>query len=249
MRAKYNNYVLPEGRWNISKTMTSNENAARQELTITHQVSIDGMLQGASAAVIEAQYTLLMLAYSVNNFDFIVYLPSGIISQRLSLFALGSLGGVRVMQKPSLQGLENAQYTTYLPVKIALEAEYGSDNAPDKALSSFDETLNFDGGGPLFDWYRPIKGLPTKGQVRQADTYRAVQSGKATGFGSYPQLGTVSGAPSPIFGIDALNKNPQVSLGSPEKRGSVYINWPISWEYSFESASPLFGVPNRWPIG
>jgi hypothetical protein len=246
MRAKYNTYTLPEGRWSISKVMHSNENTARQEMTVTHKVDIDGHLSGANAAAIEAQYTLLTAAYATNGFDFIVFLPSGRISDRLSLLSRGSLAGVRVMQKPSIQSLEHGQYALYLPVKISLEAEYISGTSA--MLTAFEETLDFEGGGPLFDWYRPIRGLPSKGFVRQADTYRATQSGKAVGFGDYPSLGTISGAPGPIFGIELLNRNPKVSRGSPEKRGLVYINWPISWTYEFESSSPLFGSPNRWPF-
>jgi hypothetical protein len=247
MRARYNGFTFPEGRWSISKTISSNENAAKQEITVIHRVDIDGRLQGTSPSQIEAQYNLLNAAYSVNGFDFTVFLPTGGLSNRLSLSARDAIGGVRVVQKPSIGQLENGQYVTYLPVKISLEAEYGSDNAPINALVSFQENLRFDGGGPISAWYRPIKGRPTKGMVRQADTYRAVQSGSAVGFSDYPQLGTISGAPPPIFGINMLNKNPDVNLGTPELRGRVYINWPIEWTYEFESSSPLFGTPNRWP--
>lgn len=249
MQAKYNTFTFPEGRWSIVKTIQSNENDARQELTVTHRVEIDGRLQATSAAGIEAQYSLLTAAYNTNNFDFIVYLPTGAVSDRLSLLKEGAIGGVRVTQKPSIGPLENGQYVTYLPVKITLEAEYVSANAPTVMLSAFEETLSFEGGGPIYDWYRPIKGYPSKGVVAQADTYRAIQSGRAVGYLDYPRLGTISGAPAPIFGIANLNRNPRVSRGNAEKRGSTYINFPVTWEYSFESASPLFGSPNAWPIG
>ncbi len=249
LTARYRSFTFPEGRWSISKTLQGNENPAKQELTVTHRVAIDGRLQATSAAGIEAQYALLSAAYAVNGGDFLVFLPTGARSDQLSLLSLDALGGVRVTQKPSLGSLENAQYVTYLPVTITLEAEYVSGNSPLNALSSFEESLSFEGGGPVQDWYRPIKGTPSKGIVRQADTYRATQTGKAVGYFDYPRLGTTAGAPPPIFGIDALNRNPQVSLGSPEKLGSSYVNFPVSWTYEFESATPLFGTPNRWPIG
>lgn len=249
MRAKYNSFTFPEGRWSISKTITSKENDAQQEIAVVHRVEIDGRLQAATPAAIEAQYTLLATAYASNGFDFLVYLPTGAISERLSLLSNDAKGGVRVLQKPSISSLENGQYATYLPVKIVLEAEYDSPNAPTTLLVSFEETLHFEGGGPIYDWYRPIKGFPTKGMVRQADTYRAVQSGTAVGYNQYPSLGTISGAPPPIFGINKLNKNPQVSLGTPtDVKGGSYNSWPISWTYEFESATPLFGTPTLWPL-
>lgn len=246
MRAKYNTFTFPDGRWSISKSITSNENEAHQELSTIHRVDIDGRLQADSAALIEAQYTLLTRAYSVNGEDFLVFLPTGGISERLSLRSAGSLGGVRVIQKPSIEGLENGQYTTYLPVKISLEAEYPSTNS-DILLTSFRETVNFEGGGPVHGWYRPIRGLPTKGIVRQLDTYRATQSGSAVGYLDYPRLGTIAGAPPPIWGFQHLNANPRVSRDSAELHNGSYINWPITWSYEFESATPLFGSPNLWP--
>lgn len=246
MRARYNGYTLPEGRWSISKSITSNENEAKQELSQIHTISIDGRLQGASAAAIEAQYSLITAAYAYNGFDFVVFLPSGAISDRLSLLTRDAIGGVRVTQKPSVESLENAQYTTYLPIKLVLEAEYPNAGIS-SALVSFRETVTFEGGGPVLDWYRPIRGVPTKGIVRQIDTYRAVQSGEAVGYADYPRLGTTAGPPAPIWGIQNLNKNPQVTLGSPERRGSTYINFPLQWSYEFESATPLFGRPNLWP--
>lgn len=246
MRARYNGYTLPEGRWNISKQISTTFNEAKQALSSIHTISIDGRLQGTNAAAIEAQYTLITAAYASNGFDFVVFLPTGAISERLSLLTRDAIGGVRVTQNPSVESLENAQYTTYLPIRIMLEAEYPAAGVS-SLLVSFRESVAFEGGGPVLDWYRPIVGVPTRGIVRQIDTYRAVQSGEAVGYSDYPRLGTPAGAPPPIWGIQNLNRNPQITQGSPERRGGTYLNFPLQWSYEFESASPLFGSPNLWP--
>ncbi len=122
MQASYNSHTLPEGRWSITKTLTSNENAARQELTVIHRIEIDGQLQGAGSTAIETAFVAIHNAYSVNGGDFIVTLPDSSISDRLSLYSSLAIGGVRVLQKPSLSSLANGQYATYLPVKIILES-------------------------------------------------------------------------------------------------------------------------------
>ncbi len=72
--------------------------------------------------------------------------------------------------------------------------------------------------------------------------YRATQTGQAVGLYGYPPV------PPPLF-PGKLEEGGRPTLGSPRLRNGVYVDWPVSWSYSFVSATPLVGFPNRWPAG
>lgn len=162
--------------------------------------------------------------------------PAG--ASQLSLLNLNSIDGVKIIQRPSFPTLQNAAYVTWLPFTFVLEAEYPVNDAA-SILLEFEETVTFEGGGPVFGWWKPLVGFPVRQQVRMADTYRATQAGRAVGYLGRPP------AAAPLW-LGALNRFPGYSIRSPRRRGNSFINYETTWQYEFESAVPLQGNPSAW---
>lgn len=151
-----------------------------------------------------------------------------------------TIGGIRVIEPPHYPYGSGAEYVNYRRFRVGLEADLiVSGDAP--IYLTFQETLTTSGGGPGYAWTSPIGGLPQRQIVRQNLTYRAVQSGFAVGFKSYPT------APPPLF-PGSLVQSPDIAITSPQRRGSDFMSFGIQWQYVYESNQPMFGVPNSQPF-
>ena len=116
----------------------------------------------------------------------------------------------------------------------------GVDPSTAAAMTSFTETLTFEGGGPKFIWLPAINGAPQKQQVYGQTTYRATQQGKAVGLMGFPP------PPPPVFGADKLISAPKFTEVSPTRTGLGFQGYTVTWLYTFEDGSPLIGVPHVW---
>ncbi len=238
MLIKYGTYSIPAGRSEISHTRQLTYNSAEQPLSEVVRVQVDSRLKANDSPTMDLLVKQLLTGFNNNGKDFIVYLPNGTTASQLSLRTNDALGGVRIIQRPSFSTLQNAAYVTWLPFTFILEAEIPVTNAAN-LLTEFEETLTFEGGGPVNAWWKPLVGAPQRQQVRQFDTYRATQTGSAVGYLSRP-------SPPPPLWLNAMNKFPSASKKSPKRFGDDYKNFGISWTYDFESDSPLVGNPNAW---
>lgn len=239
MISKYGTYAFGEGRCNISRSIRNVENDARQVVSQIVRLEVEARLGGTTtAAAMDTAVRNLLTAFESNGKDFVVYLPDGSTASQLSLYSAPAMGGVRVIEGPTLPSLANAAYVTWLPVTFVLEAEYPADNAGGLLLD-FEETITFEGGGPQYGWLKPLVGVPQRQLLRQRDTYRATQSGFSIGAFARPL------PPNPLW-LNALMKNPSAIKRSPKRRGGTYTDFYTAWEYTFESDSPLVGNPNVW---
>lgn len=236
MVPKYGNYAHPIGECEISLTADVVENDAYEPIEVIRRVQVSGLLLADSPAAMNAKVSALQAAYSANGYDFRVYLPNGTTVSRLTLLNAGSNGGVRITQLPSFPSIAGAGYVTNLKYTLALEARYPVANSS-SLLKSFEETLTFEGGGPVYGWLKPLAGKPVKQLLRQNDTYRATQTGSAVGAYSRPS------PPSPLWASSMLVA-PTTTKRSPLRRGSGFVDYGISWSYQFESDSPLRAEPN-----
>ncbi len=243
MIASYNNYRHALGECDIALSQENVETDAHQITSTVVRLRIAGMLGGTTtAAQMDAKFRRLLNAYSVSGKDFLVFLPDGTTRTRLCLTTANALGGVRVVRPPSIDGLRNAQYTTYLPYTIELEAEYAAPLAG-LYLTDFSETITREGGKPLVRWQYPLRGKPILQQVRQQDTYRVRQVGFAVGFLAYPDIETVAPELWPAFRIDSR----EPTKVSPRRKGDSLQGFRIEWDREYESTRPLIGGPNIWP--
>lgn len=239
MHCRLGNYEFPEGRVEITRRDTPEFNDARQVISNTIRLDCSSALYASSASEMDGLVTLLLQAFQQGGNDFLVFLPGGSVRTQLCLLNSGAIGGVRVVQPPTIESLKNGGYVTWLPFSFALEAEYPA-AAAGALYREWSESITFD---PLTReaWLLCLHGSHQKQQVRERPFYRAVQSGRAVGYLGYPS------PPRPIWFNAWMNRDTQPDLESPRRRGSDYVDYPISWRYEFQSDRPLSGVPNPWP--
>ncbi len=239
MYLKYGSYQHSTSEAAVSFLIAPRFNDGGQVYLQTHRWTIQGMLFGSSATDLDSQWADLQFAYARNGLSIGLYHDDGSVTCR-ELRTQDCLGGTRVVDGPSSQ-FEPGTHTTFLPYQIVVEGDIPASNI---THVSFREELTFEGGGPLFVHLEPLFGKPVKQLVKTDTTFRVIQEGEAIGFLGYPNPA------GPIFGAGNLLKAPKIRLESPRRSGPVgkpnYSEFPINWQYVFESSAPLLGIPNRW---
>lgn len=199
---------------------------------------IRGLIVSSSgAADLDSKVQAIKAAYRDGR-DLRILLPDGSNSTHYLLNA-ACLGGTRVVSPPSFPSFASAAGVTNLEFVAVIEGEVVASGAP-TSLLSFEETLQFTGGGPLDGHIETLAGSPIKQRLRQYTTYRATQSGSAVGYLSYPAY------PAPIWPAAEVIPSRRTSSRSPRRKGSNYTEFPISWSYEFAASSPLAGRPHFW---
>lgn len=185
--------------------------------------------------------SLLENVLSRPNEDLTFYNDSGGIAARLP--NLGSITGTRFFG-PTWPDSMGPMWATLQRFQFYAEAEYPYPAAVN-ALLWFSETLDFVGGGPIRKHRLALNTPPQRQLVYLYSIYQVTQHGEASGYAGYPT------PPAPIF-PDALMRNPNFTRTGPERVGNLsqalagHQGYKISWNYYFESATPLVGVPNLW---
>jgi hypothetical protein len=189
----------------------------------------------ASQASIRSAIQALEAAYSRQGQDAGLYHDDGSASPHV-LDSGSSIGGVRVLSLDYPQG-DGGEYATARTATITLEADYPVSG---DVLLSFSESLRFVGTcGPRKVWAQVLNGAPQRQTVNQRTTQTITQSGSAVGWLAEPRL------PGPLFpSLEHVDRR-EVSPGAPTLEGQRFVNWPLSWTYHFESASPLNARPHR----
>jgi hypothetical protein len=198
-------------------------------------IQLQGKLIGTSQSDLLSKMAALKAAYRPNlTGDATFSLVDGtVVHQWLDR---NTIGGVRLVRGPDFPP-DPRSYVGYIDYAITLEAIF-----PDTTISilSFDESLSFEGGGPAFEHLVPVEGLPQKQMTHQNTPFTAVQSGRVVGHLGYPLI------PPPIWPA-ALKVAPRRRPGSPRRQGNALVEWPVEYEYLFESALPLVGFPHLPP--
>lgn len=195
---------------------------------------IAGWLHGANPAELTGAIAALRTAYAATGVDAGLYLDDGQTPTDHVLLSAQTLGGVRVRALDFPHGT-GAEYSTFRSYQITLEADF-PEASP--TLWDFAEALTFQGtGGPRRLFLETLDGVPQLQLVAAQTTYRAVQRGRAVGSSGYPVLAL------PLWpGEEHLDRR-QVTYVAPERHGPDLVHYIITWQYSFESATPLLGLP------
>ncbi len=134
------------------------------------------------------------------------------------------------------------EYATERYFEIDLEAYLPIINLGLVALE-FKERLQFGGGYPLYVHKLAVNGLPPQKQlVYRYTPYTCTQSGVIVGYKTYI-------SPPPQKFPTALMHSPTASASSPTRRGpgiAAYTSFEQTYEYYFESATPLVAAPAVW---
>lgn len=207
------------------------------------QWTITGVLQAAATLLLQPLIAALEIGFSRNNQPAVLATNTGVVLR--SLPALTPLGGTRVVSGPEYpdSGENSAEYTTYRRYRVVIAARIPYPQVPADALLSFHESLSFHGsGGPRFVFRQPLNGFPQKQLVADATVCRVRQRGSAVGLGAYPPV------PLPLWPEAEKEDERRIDYQNPRKyggpQGDIYVEYPVEWEYSFESVEPLFGLPN-----
>lgn len=237
MYLKKGNYTHPIGEPQIAITKRPILNSGGVPVAHTVTWAIQGMLLGSGQADLDAKIEAFLEAYSRQNEDIVLLLSDGTTESQHTLKVRNTRGGVFVTQGPDFPEGGGAEYATRRSFAVQVSAEIPISSAGN-AVMNFTETLATWGGGPRYAHVETAIGIPVKQQLRRNTTYMATQAGTATGYSYYPSV------PSPIFGSSYLVENPRITRQSPKWQGNGYRDFTISWEYKFESAYPLTGLPN-----
>ncbi len=213
-------------------------NKGGQPYAIRRAITAEGYLAANGQDAITVAENTLKAALSVPYQDLIFFHDDATPSSEVLLNA-GSISGVVVTDGPTFEQGQSPDYATIRTFRFTAEAEYPYPNSQ-ALLLSFTESLTFWGGGPFYAHRRAVNGPPVKQQIWPATEYHCTQSGVIVGYLEYPTL------PAPKF-PQALKEAPRTTPKAPEKRSpGRYQGYEVSYEYHFESASPLVGVPTLW---
>ena len=204
---------------------------------------INGRLNNptGSLATMTKRIRAMEAAFALDNQDLILYAPTGERTAHALLNA-DCIGGTKVTVAPSYPDSQGAQYVTYRDFTVTVQGlvPIAGDRSP---LKSFQESIQFSGGGPLTHHLEPLVGAPIKQLGKQQTVYRAVQSGSAVGILARPNLLAIA---PPIWPGQEVRPLRTITPGTPKRQGNTFIDWPISWQYTFEAATELVGEPNLW---
>lgn len=243
MFLQYGSYIHAENEVSITIDQQSVVNEAGQQYAVDKTWNIQGIIQAPTQALVIVAYTLLEAAYSRWYQNLTLLTDTGLVAHQLP--NAGSLTGVRITKPPSYPKGEGAELSTFRTYSITATARYPAIGATNP-LKSFHESLAMSGGGPRRAVVECANVRPQEQVIKAFTAFRAVQSGQAVGMFNYPIV------PAPIFpgkevepSIPPGNPVP----GSPRLLNGIHIDWPVSWHYEYISATPLVGLPNRWPAG
>lgn len=192
---------------------------------IRRQMVIEGEIIAANTAAIDARVQQIRSAFAIDGAAAGLYQSDGTPTQ-FQLPTAGSLGGVRIVEEPSFSLDDGrAHYATGLPFRVVLEADYPEVGGG--GLVAYNETITRIGnGGPRRLTIELDNGVPAEQIVSTNTPVVILQSGEAVGFSAYPAFNT------PILPayVD-LPDGYVTSAGAPQLSGTVFINYPIRWQY------------------
>lgn len=232
MILKYGSYSHPSGECSFTRTVSPKLSEAQQVISEVVRWDIRGEIIADGVASIVDRVAEIDAAYAIQGQDLSLLDDSGNLVVVL-LRSATSVNGVR-STRPNLPQGEGAEWATGLKFSASFEAEYTS--SLQSGLVSFQETLSFSGGGPVYVWRRPLNAPPIKQTVSPYSPYRLTQSGRAVGRYTYPS------PPGPLFAAD-LWEGPSPRYTGPNLTGGQLLNYTTEWNYVMESVSPLQGLP------
>jgi hypothetical protein len=239
MILRYGSYNSDSNECSVVISRDAVMNDAGQPYALRHTWNINGTIFGDDTSAVVTALLALERAFAVWGLDLSLLDSSGNVCH--SMPSTGSLTGVKIIRPPSYPQGDGAELSTFRNYEIIATCDYpyglGQVTNP---LKSFVETLAFSGGGPRRMVVECAAGPPQPQVLNQFTAFRATQTGSAVGMFGYPPI------PPPIFPA-ALVENGQPTFTGGQLRGGVYVDFGVSWNYRFESASPLAGFPNQWP--
>jgi len=261
MYVMYGDYRFPDNSCKVTtrSNVIENGSGVPYALDVSASVTCLFISTATNEATIQSELSAQDLAarsaLSVPGRNFGLYHDDGTLSSTRIINTPNMLKATRVtgVDAPAGDGPEYASVRTlfftveasYLINAAVLVGPGGSPVTPGtgpngELLDSWKETLTFQGnGGPRKLYQEVIDGPAIEQQVLPYTIVRATQSGTAVGILRPPPY------PPPIF-PNPISESFSQAQESPERTSQGHVKFPISWSYSFQSATPLVGTPTYW---
>lgn len=237
MYFQYGSYRHEAGEVRVEKPNPQNTYSSDGILTgVKVQLVLSGRKHGANPSALTAALAAMEAAYAVDGQDAVLYEDDG-TPTALRIENASTINGVQVSQPPAYAGDTRGQYATYVDYTIVLGAELSVSSGE----SSFDytESVVYSPPPSVTTNKEFVIRKPLDGQVqRQASnvvTFTARQTGSVSSklFWMQPQ--------SPMYPAHCHGTQSSVQYSvKRDKNTAIYVT---SWDYSFESDTPLSGYP------
>ena len=237
MQVVYGAYQCVAGACRFGVRQTAVLDAREFPYMYEMQIDVSGRFYAAGDALLSVEEARMRAALRLQRQDFGVLGTTGTATATYWRNA-DTVSGIVVRDGPNFTGTTAAEYCLYREFSFTVAFKLPIANVA-SALVEFSETVEYSGGEPEYVHKRAMNGPPQKQLVWFQTEFRAVQSGKAVGFRAYPN-------PARMLFPGDRKTAPTYTRGNPKRLGDGYINYPLTWSYSYESNSPLVGIPNVW---
>lgn len=238
MIVKWGTYSHDLNECDVSITRSPKISEAGDRVGYVERWSITGMLIGTGIDDLTTKINLLVTAYSANAKDLKLLKDDAATVTSHQMLTASTIGGTKVVSGPTFQESEG-EYVTWRRYSIEIEGyfEDGTSNT-----LAFNESVSLEGGLPRVAFIETLTGPPIAQTVAQKTTFRGSQSGTHVGRTSFPT------APSPLWPSSPPLMTKRVSKSGPKRIGPTgapnLTEYSVSWDYQYESATPLTGNPN-----
>lgn len=237
MYFQYGNFAHPPGEvafqsLQTRKLRTPRNQAFRYQKVLSCNLEI--IADGQSA--IRTRMNAISNAYSLDGFSAGFYHDDNTRSG-IFLDSPSSESGVVVVDFPSAQRGDGADYATHEPMSFTLAADYIPLDAAE--IIDYAETVSHRGtAGPRTTWQVTDIGDPVQWTLARKTTQVVVQSGFAVGRRGYPNFNP------PMFPQQFLkSEESEVRRETPDLNRQFYTGWKIYWTWVFEFGSQVGGLP------
>jgi hypothetical protein len=237
MQLWYGGYAFPENGVNVTMEYENVVSAGEQILSQRVSVNAEGSFIDDGQAALDAKARALQAAVNTQFRDLVLKRDDG-TATHVALYNNGSISGVRAGNVAFREG-RGAEFATYRHFAVTFTAEYPVSGGG-VLLTDFREEISFMGGGPRIIFLEALTGPPQRQITFQQTTFKATQSGNATGYLKRPE------PPAPLWPAAYKPTESSVRRISGKRRGRGRQDLGIAWNYVFESATPLAGNPNEW---
>ncbi len=241
MQLKIGTYAFAANAASITTNISTEFTPFGLPMKQTKTLNVEAYLDGSSQSDLSTATTALEAVLAGNAIPDITFYQDDGTPSATRLTRNGSLGGIRITSGPNFVAVQGNDYVNLRKCNFTAEATYlltaGFYNS---MYVEFNEVVEWEGGYPVYVLRPNVNGPWQPQLVYPLAPVYITQRGSGKGWRDWPQ------APAPLF--SPFLKGPRLSKGSPENAGlGVYINYPITWEYTFGFPSLLTPTPTPWP--
>ena len=241
MIAQYGTYAHTANEVSISIAGKAIESELGVVYAHATSISISGRVHGDTVADITTALATLEAAYKLQARDFTLFDADGTTATQHRILTANTMGGTRATANVSYPSSAGAEYTTYRNYAATIEGDVVVDTL-DRILK-WDEEISTEGlGGPEYVYLPTLTGVWPRQRVTDTSTILISQSGSAVGLRTWPNFPAAV-----IADPGALRGKPRLNRRTPRYRNNERWEFPISWSYNFEVATPVGLIPPTNP--